>query len=124
MHVVRWLAVALGALLAGAITYAGIALIFDFLAWAGGPSSPAMQACLYFQAALFGAGVAVYATHHIAPSRRDTAAKLMASALTLLAMIEAVLSTLNGAYLDVPRAIGAMLGVLLALHVKDMQEAA
>jgi hypothetical protein len=77
MQIVRWLAVALGALLAGAVTYSAIALIFHFLAWAGGPSSPAMEACLYFQAALFGAGVS--------------------------------------------RSIGAMLGVLIALHVRAQE---
>jgi hypothetical protein len=121
MQIVRWLAVALGALLAGAVTYSAIALIFHFLAWAGGPSSPAMEACLYFQAALFGAGVSVYAAHHIAPARQEQAAKLMASVVTLAAVIEAVLATLNGSLLDVPRSIGAMLGVLIALHVRAQE---
>jgi hypothetical protein len=121
MQVVNWLAVALSALLAGAATYSAIALIYHFLAWIGAPASPAMEACLYFQAALFGAGVAVYATYRIAPVRRITAANIMASVVTLIAMIEAVTAALNGALMDVPRAIGAMIGVLLALHVKAQE---
>ena len=121
MQIVNGLGAALCALLTGAVTYSAIALIYHILAWAGSPPSPAMEACLYFQAALFGAGTAVYSAYRLAPARRTTSANLMASAVTLVAMVEAVMAALNGALMDVPRAIGAMLGVLLALHVKSQE---
>jgi hypothetical protein len=124
MQFVRWLAVALGALLAGAITYSAIAMISRAIAWSGAPSSPAMEACLIFQAALFGSGVSVYTVYQVAPQHREIATNLMGSAVTLLAVVLAVQAALDGAFMDVPRSIGAMLGVLLALHVKGMQEAA
>lgn len=120
MQIVSGLAVALCALLAGVITYSAIALIYHLLALAGSPPSAAMEACLYFHAALFGAGAAVYCAYRLAPARR-AAAHMIASAVTLVAMIEAVMAALNGALMDVPRAVGAMLGVLLALHVRAQE---